>query len=502
MAKQNVQKSLKNLFNNKFSYDQVKKQTASEDVHLITFNPLDAKVQFQKGFKNAITVKSNGFTPSEQTELEKINTLTSWETAIRGAINSIKKDGTIDNIEPLGPLIRVKKLKGVVRGLYITPQSNSNNVTFVTLNRDVAGGDIGEKGISQALRLKTWEIWKSNIPSKYLPKIKLSSQTQYPGQLGRAVQFAHKEDSTIGTDFLRVFSDYVQNSMGEEWELGLNTQVVFFDIAEEIRQNARVDYSKKRVVDADGNVYEKRIIEGDLGGLNKKGSEQTDLSKIKKKMKELLDLKLDEAVKEGKEGGFINDADAILSKPFTDVATEETIRKLKLPLTKKGTVDRRFKKVKDFIKLQKNKPNETESYNAYKGSGSNKGFRRSRARVKATAIAVSREQNKNKTKQVNLARIMMLINNSLADTIKRNMGRPSLINRTGRFADSARVVSLNPAKQTTVASYTYQLNPYETFENTGERTWPAGYNPKPLIAKSIREEAAKYLETKLTLRRV
>ena len=41
-----------------------------------------------------------------------------------------------------------------------------------------------------------------------------------------------------------------------------------------------------------------------------------------------------------------------------------------------------------------------------------------------------------------------------------------------------------------------------TFEGTGERQWPAGYNPKPLIAKSIREEAAKYLQTKLTLRRV
>ena len=96
----------------------------------------------------------------------------------------------------------------------------------------------------------------------------------------------------------------------------------------------------------------------------------------------------------------------------------------------------------------------------------------------------------------------MLINKSLADTIKKNMGRPALINRTGRFADSAQVVSAKSAKQTVAMNYTYQLRPYETFENTGSREWPAGYNPKPLIAKSIREEAAKYLQTKLTLRRV
>ena len=195
-------------------------------------------------------------------------------------------------------------------------------------------------------------------------------------------------------------------------------------------------------------------------------------------------------------------AEAQLSKPFKDVAIEETIRKLKLPLTKKGTVDKRFKVVKDFIKLEKNKKRVVEDYTAYKGRGTTKGVKRSRAKVKAVAAAVSLQQNRNKTKEVNLAKIMMLINKSLADTVKRNMGRPSLINRTGRFAESARVVSLTPAKQTTVAGYTYQLNPYETFENTGERSWPAGYNPKPLIAKSIREEAAKYLQTKLTLRRV
>ena len=82
------------------------------------------------------------------------------------------------------------------------------------------------------------------------------------------------------------------------------------------------------------------------------------------------------------------------------------------------------------------------------------------------------------------------------------MGRPALINRTGRFADSARVFSAKAAKSTVAMNYTYQLNPYETFENTGSREWPAGYNPKPLIAKSIRQEAARYLETKLTLRRV
>ena len=503
MAKQRVQNELNRLFKDKFSYAQVKKQTQAEDVHLITFNPLDAKGQFAKGFEKSITAAANGFTSAEKRELNAINTTTSWAQAIRSAISGIQTDAPPVNIEPLGNLIPVKELAGLVRGLYITPQSTPSNATFVTLNRNVAGGDIGEKGISQGLRRLTWESWKANLPTKYRSKIeKTENRTGTPPGMGRAVQFAHAKDSTVGTDFLRVFNEHITQSADTQFELGLDVQLVFLDVAEQIREKASVNFARTRVIDEKGNVHEKRIIKGDLGKFNKKGSESTDLSKVKSNMKKLLNKILDNRINEMSFMSKKEAAEAQLSKPFKDVATEETIRKLKLPLTKKGTVDKRFKVVKDFIKLEKNKKRVVEDYTAYKGRGTTKGVKRSRAKVKAVTAAVSLQQNRNKTKEVNLAKIMMLINKSLADTVKRNMGRPSLINRTGRFAESARVVSLTPAKQTTVAGYTYQLNPYETFENTGERSWPAGYNPKPLIAKSIREEAAKYLQTKLTLRRV
>jgi hypothetical protein len=45
-------------------------------------------------------------------------------------------------------------------------------------------------------------------------------------------------------------------------------------------------------------------------------------------------------------------------------------------------------------------------------------------------------------------------------------------------------------------------NPYKTFENQGQRKWPSGYNPKPLITKSIRNLALQHVEAKFTLRRV
>ena len=45
------------------------------------------------------------------------------------------------------------------------------------------------------------------------------------------------------------------------------------------------------------------------------------------------------------------------------------------------------------------------------------------------------------------------------------MGRPALINRTGRFSNSAALTELKAGK--TFGTYTYILNPYQTFENTG-----------------------------------
>ena len=82
------------------------------------------------------------------------------------------------------------------------------------------------------------------------------------------------------------------------------------------------------------------------------------------------------------------------------------------------------------------------------------------------------------------------------------MGRPALINQTGRFSNSVELVNLRQGPNTLVGDYTYMHNPYRTFENQGQRKWPVGYNPKPLITKSIRNLAMQYVENKFTLRRV
>ena len=91
--------------------------------------------------------------------------------------------------------------------------------------------------------------------------------------------------------------------------------------------------------------------------------------------------------------------------------------------------------------------------------------------------------------------LMTLINMKLQATVKGNMGRPTLINRTGRFAESVKIANATQGKQgLTTFYYDYQKFPYQTFENSSR--WPADYDPRPLIAGSIREIAAELMQSK------
>ena len=125
-----------------------------------------------------------------------------------------------------------------------------------------------------------------------------------------------------------------------------------------------------------------------------------------------------------------------------------------------------------------------------------------KARVSKGLKTSGAKRGKTGRRQLDLAKIQIAINQKLPAEVRRNMGRPALINQTGRFSNSVRVTGLRQAPASVVADYTYQLNPYETFENNGVRQWPTGYNPKPLISKSIRNLAAAFIDQKFTLRRV
>ena len=117
-----------------------------------------------------------------------------------------------------------------------------------------------------------------------------------------------------------------------------------------------------------------------------------------------------------------------------------------------------------------------------------------------------KERKKSVKKETSPATIPLqllgILNKQLPDTVKNNMDSPALVNRTGRFAASTRVTDINTTRQGFQSiGYTYQKDPYQTFE-IGYEQGSADRDPRKLIDKSIREIAAQYALGRFYTRRV
>lgn len=102
----------------------------------------------------------------------------------------------------------------------------------------------------------------------------------------------------------------------------------------------------------------------------------------------------------------------------------------------------------------------------------------------------------------NLIQLQALLDSSLQDLIKANMGtgtRRDILNlRSGRFAESVKVERLSESRAGMItAFYSYMKNPYATFSAGGLQSTPQTRDPKLLIARSIRELAAQQVGNRL-----
>ena len=98
-----------------------------------------------------------------------------------------------------------------------------------------------------------------------------------------------------------------------------------------------------------------------------------------------------------------------------------------------------------------------------------------------------------KPQSLNPLALKELINAQLPQELLEQMGSPALVNRTGRFRQSARATNALVGPQGGVEiEYTYQLNPYQTFEPGGAMGSTAR-DPRRLIGNTIREIAQKIM---------
>ena len=142
-----------------------------------------------------------------------------------------------------------------------------------------------------------------------------------------------------------------------------------------------------------------------------------------------------------------------------------------------------------------------------KGRGKAKGKVKSKRNVAVTrdstlpkSLKEKRIPSKGPASEV--LQLIGIINQKLPSQVEANMKPPALQYRTGRFANSVRVtdVAVTPQGFPSVG-YTYQRNPYETFE-PGNLQGSIERDPRKLIDKSIREIAAQFAIGRFYTRRV
>lgn len=171
--------------------------------------------------------------------------------------------------------------------------------------------------------------------------------------------------------------------------------------------------------------------------------------------------------------------------------------KRKVKTTKSGGLDLRFKENRALVaQVQKAIKSRNEDIR-YKVPGrpvkKTKGTGKGSNKVANPSITNTRGPDPVKTAPQHVTSSPLaladFINKGLPKAIKANMGVPALVNRTGRFAESAEVknVTMGP-RGATVAEYTYQKNPYQVFE-PGNAMGSTYRDPRKIIGESVRQIA-------------
>lgn len=215
---------------------------------------------------------------------------------------------------------------------------------------------------------------------------------------------------------------------------------------------------------------------------NEAGAEPYDFKRLMPKLQTAITRYVERQNIEGMPGSDSIEEDARKRIEYAIVAQLSGVKNAKV----KGNIKKPKGRAKKSVKTDTKYPKK-------KTTGSTK-----------KAIAASRTARKPKAKRsdINLAQLLGLFNSKITGTVAANMGAPGLTNQTGRFASSVRVTDITMTPQGFPSvGYTYQKNPYQTFEKGYQQGTPE-YDPRDLIDKSLREIAANMALGRLYTRRL
>ena len=464
----------------------------------VTFDVSTVAEQFRQGIQALVDpfFKDGTLDPKE---IQPVISKQAIKPLVEKKLNDIRKTKKVvgDNKTYNLKLFTAKGYSGPGKneGDYIMRRSgatgNSLTFRFVSTGKGKGTGANNTKirGIVKAVRDDLYRDWLKATGDLFG---RLPRRGSKADELTDVTEIGHELSSTRGAIALQVLKK-------SRPDLALPFSFTVFDVVEQIQQNLGLDVDRNYKKNKIGDFDFRYLISTNIMR-NFTGSEDSDFSSLKEEQiqKAVNDLFVK---RHGKFGAFLFRLAG--SKKPSDIVSEDVVLDLVRPLTKSGRPDRRYK-INKNIKASPAKPFQ-DTLKVKKG-------KKVRPKTGQSVIALSgvgqratkkRPEKRERQDQQTLLKLEKLINKRLPAEIRRNMGRPALINRTGRFSNSAEITDLRYTGKGISGEYTYLLSPYETFENTGDKRWPAGYNPKPLIAKSIRNLAMQYTSEKLvSLRRV
>jgi hypothetical protein len=356
-----------------------------------------------------------------------------------------------------------------------------------------------------ALRKELWKDWCDHVRDKGLFKTEDPMDTRRAHlAIGNKTNYSHEAESTIGKDRFIILAKELREMEG--FGVDFKFKQTNINLSDWLQDKVKISVTLDPI-DKDGYlVGEKRIIKGKLEQQTKKLD--TDWNQLKPKILEGLTQYIDSIKPEFVDRQHANDFEA--SNSIKKDIRKDKVRK------EVNEIKKNFKKVKaKSVKVSTTsiKPSKRERRIIEKTFNKSWVTKQNKTVViPANVRKVSIKEEKGADSPITLNALKSKINRRLPAEVRRNMGRPALRNQTGQFSNSVKVLNLRDTGKTITGEYTYTLTGggtssnrggvYSTFENIGAKKWPTGYNPKPLISKSIRNLAIEYIDKKFTLRRV
>ncbi len=517
----------------RYSDSELRKKMGQTYLHDIRISSENASVAFQQGVVNVM--EGMKFTQEEMNQInQSYNSTSNWKNIVNKLFGQMSRMSTVvETNHEIRSFRQFYKL-GVAssRGIFLLKGSTKDRIIIRLYNNSSEYKGTGLTKFNKELRKVAWTLWKEtylkgvntsegaklqniSLESRLPPKSpKSKTGTSVASAFGRGTPFAHDSETAVGTFGLEELEQDLRSNQDFTAALGaLQTYGISVDVVKSVKQSLDLTFEKQIIVMPDGTEQEVRVVKGSI---RKQGKEPGDWTNIKQ---DILGSKSNK--KEGSLAKFLDSAnakiraldpataaDAEASEPYSKRAGKRAAERIvKAALKAEGAKRTKGKAPK------KAKPG-TQSTKIKMSTGLST-VAKAQILTIAGGAKLSARKGRSKSKEekggsLSLPKLRTNINRSLGAEIRRNMGKPALTNRTGEFSNSAEVLNLRDTGRTITGEYTYTLTGggkssnrsqvYSTFENSGK--WPSGYNPKPLIAKSIRNLALRYTERKFTLRRV